>query len=151
MENVKLLESLVSRNFVYLYIYSFDCIVVAKPFWFILRINIVHTVILTFLWQISYIPCLYIVYVTRLAIFVAKKSKLLYLLLQYIVCWNYWSIWCYVTFLFRYFSVWRFCLELNQVWDRIFRSIYQRCSCIKIRFLERIVGIRYRCINMFVY
>lgn len=32
MENVKLLESLVSRNFVYLYIYSFDCIVVAKPF-----------------------------------------------------------------------------------------------------------------------
>lgn len=108
MENVKLLESLVSRNFVYLYIYSFDCIVVAKPFWFILRINIVHTVILTFLWQISYIPCLYIVYVTRLAIFVAKKSNLLYLLLQYIVCWNYWSIWCYVTFFIQIFQ----CLEV---------------------------------------
>lgn len=81
MENVKLLESLVSRNFVYLYIYSFDCIVVAKPFWFILRINIVHTVILTFLWQISYIPCLYIVYVTRLAIFVAKMSLIIVLVI----------------------------------------------------------------------
>lgn len=91
-----------------LFIYSFDCIVVANPFWFILRINIVHTVILTFLWQISYIPCLYIVYVTRLAIFVAKKSKLLYLLLQYIVCWNYWSIWCYVTFFIQIFQ----CLEV---------------------------------------
>lgn len=92
MENVKLLESLVSRNFVYLYIYSFDCIVVAKPFWFILRINIVHTVILTFLWQISYIPCLYIVYVTRLAIFVAKMSLIIvlvitvYSLLELLVC-----------------------------------------------------------------
>lgn len=81
MENVKLLESLVSRNFVYLYIYSFDCIVVAKPFWFILRINIVHTVILTFLWQISYIPCLYIVYVTRSAIFVAKMSLIIVLVI----------------------------------------------------------------------
>lgn len=69
-----------------LFIYSFDCIVVANPFWFILRINIVHTVILTFLWQISYIPCLYIVYVTRLAIFVAKMSLIIVLVITVYTC-----------------------------------------------------------------
>lgn len=63
----------VSGNQLCLFIYSIDCIV-AKPFSFILHIYIVHTVILTFLWQISYIPYLYVVIITKLAIFVAKMS-----------------------------------------------------------------------------
>lgn len=64
--------------FIYLQFWLYCC---CKPFWFILRINIVHTVILTFLWQISYIPCLYIVYVTRSAIFVAKMSLIIVLVI----------------------------------------------------------------------
>lgn len=65
----------VSGNQLCLFIYS----IVAKPFSFILHIYIVHTVILTFLWQISYIPYLYIVIITKLAIFVAKMSYIIVL------------------------------------------------------------------------
>lgn len=68
----------VSGNQLCLFIYSIDCIV-AKPFSFILHIYIVHTVILTFLWQISYIPYLYVVIITKLAIFVAKMSYIIVL------------------------------------------------------------------------
>lgn len=68
----------VSGNQLCLFIYSIDCIV-EKPFSFILHIYIVHTVILTFLWQISYIPYLYVVIITKLAIFVAKMSYIIVL------------------------------------------------------------------------